>query len=400
MSESSSQSSDSYAAPVVTEPVSPHRVYFDIHARTIVKVMLVIAASWLALTMILELRSLLVQLSIAAFLAIAADPVVRRLERRGIGRGKGVLLVMSGAFVMLALAVAVFVPPLVDQGDRLIEAAPGIVGDVRDSSVYRQADERFNIVDRATAQAEKLPSLVGDQLTSVVGAVIAGVFGALTILFLTVFLLLGGGQVARGIVRLFPKLAEPRWWSVVQGTYGGVSAFVGGMIIIALLGGTSLAIVAALLGLPYALPLGLWMMMLEIIPMIGATIGAIPAVIVAFVAGGTLEGLVMIAFVIAYQQVENIVIQPKVQGRQAELSALVVFLAVLIGSQLLGVLGALFAVPLAGVLQIIARQVMEEQGSADLELPDLFAPAMPGDGQPLGTPIIPETGEPAGDDDL
>ncbi|MCB0878438.1 MAG: AI-2E family transporter [Thermoleophilia bacterium] len=399
MSESSSQSSDSYAAPVVTEPVSPHRVYFDIHARTIVKVMLVIAASWLALTMILELRSLLVQLSIAAFLAIAADPVVRRLERRGIGRGKGVLLVMSGAFVMLALAVAVFVPPLVDQGDRLIEAAPGIVGDVRDSSVYRQADERFNIVDRATAQAEKLPSLVGDQLTSVVGAVIAGVFGALTILFLTVFLLLGGGQVARGIVRLFPKLAEPRWWSVVQGTYGGVSAFVGGMIIIALLGGTSLAIVAALLGLPYALPLGLWMMMLEIIPMIGATIGAIPAVIVAFVAGGTLEGLVMIVFVIAYQQVENIVIQPKVQGRQAELSALVVFLAVLIGSQLLGVLGALFAVPLAGVLQIIARQIMEEQGSADLELPDLFAPAMPGDGLPLGTPMVPETGEPAGDDD-
>jgi predicted PurR-regulated permease PerM len=146
------------------------------------------------------------------------------------------------------------------------------------------------------------------------------------------------------------------------------------MIIIALLGGTSLALMAAILGLPYALPLGLWMMMLEIIPMIGATIGAIPAVIVAFVAGGTIEGIVMLGFVIAYQQIENIIIQPRVQGRQAELSPLIVFVAVLVGSQLLGVLGALFAVPLAGVLQIIIKQIVQEQGSGDLELPDLFNP--------------------------
>ncbi len=361
MPDPTSQSNEAFASAstALADPASPSRTYLDVHARTVVKVMLVIAAFWLAVNVVLELRSLIVQLSIAAFLAIAADPAVRRLQARGFGRGSGVLLVMSGAFVVLALAISVFVPPLVEQGDRLIDAAPGIVDDVRDSGIYRQADERFDIVDRATDQAEKLPSLVGDQLTTVVGAVIAGVFGALTILFLTVFLLLGGGQVVRGVVRLFPKLAEPRWWSVVQGTYGGVSAFVGGMILMALMGGTSLAIVAALLGLPYALPLGLWMMMLEIIPMIGATIGAIPAVIVAFVAGGTIEGIVMVAFVIAYQQVENILIQPKVQGRQAELSPLVVFLAVLIGSQLLGVLGALFAVPLAGVIQIVAKQVIE-----------------------------------------
>jgi predicted PurR-regulated permease PerM len=212
--------------------------------------------------------------------------------------------------------------------------------------------------------------------------VLAGVFGALTILFLTVFLLLGGGQVVRGLIRLFPKLTEPRWWSVIQGTYSGVAAFVGGMIIIALLGGTSVAIMSTILGLPYALPLGLWMMMLEIIPMIGATIGAIPAVIVAFVAGGTLDGIVMLVFIIAYQQIENILIQPRVQGRQAELSPLIVFVAVLVGSQLLGVLGALFAVPLAGVLQIIIKQIVQEQGSGDLELPDLFNPLESADATP------------------
>lgn len=285
------------------------------------------------------------------------------------------MIVMSGAFVVLALAISVFVPPLVEQGDRLISAAPGIVDDVRENDLYREADDRYDVVDTLSRQAERLPGLVGDQLGSLVGAVLASVFGALTIIFLTIFLLLGGGQVVRGLIRLVPRIAEPRAWSVVRGTYAGVSAFVGGMIIIALMGGTSLAIVAALLGLPYVLPLGLWMMMLEIIPMVGATIGAIPAVIVAFVAGGTAEGIVMLAFVIGYQQVENLIIQPRVQGRQAELSALVVFLAVLVGSQLLGVLGALFAVPVAGVAQIIVRQIIDEQGSGDLELPDLFADA-------------------------
>jgi predicted PurR-regulated permease PerM len=353
----------------------PGRVVLDVPARVVVKVLLVAAAFAVAVNVVLELRSLLIQLSIAAFLAISADPVVRRLGQRGVSRGKAVMLVMSAAFVVLALAISVFVPPLVQQGDRLISAAPGIVDDVRENDLYREADDRYDIVDTLSRQAERLPGLVGDQIGSLVGAVLASVFGALTIIFLTIFLLLGGGQVVRGLIRLFPKIAEPRAWSVVQGTYAGVSAFVGGMIIIALMGGTSLAIVAALLGLPYVLPLGLWMMMLEIIPMVGATIGAIPAVIVAFVAGGTVEGIVMLAFVIGYQQVENIIIQPRVQGRQAELSALFVFLAVLVGSQLLGVLGALFAVPVAGVIQIIARQVIDEQGSGHLELPDLFADA-------------------------
>ncbi len=377
MADSTSTSDPTLTTPVRTEHAETTRTVLEVQARTVVKVLVVAALCWLAVSVIVELRSLLIQLSIAIFLAIAADPVVRRLQHRGMGRVGGVLIVMSAGFLILAAALSVFIPPLVKQGNRLVDATPGIIDDVRHSSWYERIDERFHVVDRASEQAEKLPGIVGDQLGSLVGTLLSGVLGALTILFLTIFLLLGGAQVARGIVRLAPKLTEPKWWSVVQGTYTGVSAFVGGMIIIALLGGTSLAVVAALLGLPYALPLGLWMMLLEIIPMVGATIGAIPAVIVAFVAGGVTQGIVMLAFVIGYQQLENIVIQPRVQGRQAELSPLIVFGAVLVGSQLLGVLGALFAVPLAGVLQIVARQVIVEQGTQDVELPDLFTPAMP-----------------------
>lgn len=349
------------------------RVQVDVSVTSIVKILFVVALFGFGYYVLRELSTLLVQLSIAVFLAIAADPLVRRLERRGFGRGKSILAVMLGVFVIVGGMLSIFVPPLVEQGDHLVTATPGLIQDARDSRLLNDLDRRYDIVERATEQAEKLPGIVGDQLGTVVGALLAGVFGTITIFFLTLFLLTGGGELARGGVRVFPQLVERRWWAIIQGAYTGISAYVGGAIIIALIGGGSVAFMAFVLGLPYALPLGLWMMLLEIIPMIGATIGAVPAIIVAFVAGGTWQGIVMVAFIVVYQQIENTIIQPRVQGRAASLSPLVIFLSVLVGSQLLGVLGALFAVPVAGVIQIVVRQIIEQQGTHDVEFPALLA---------------------------
>lgn len=374
------------------------RVLLDVPARVVFKVLLVAGIFWLGVEALGQLTGLLVQLAIAAFLAVAADPVVRRMERRGISRGRAVGVVMLSALAALALVFAIFVPPLVEQGDKLIEAAPEIVRDIQQSGLYERLDREFDIVDRASEQAASLPGRVSEQLGTVLALVAAGLLGTITIIFLTVFLLMGGGQVVEGTVRVFPKLAERRWWTIVQGAYSGIAAYVGGAIVIALIGGTVMTITALALGLPYALPLGLWMMLLEIIPLIGATLGAIPAIIVAFVAGGLWQGIAMLVVVIVYQQVENIVIQPRVQGKAASLSPFVIFLSVLIGSQLLGVLGALFAVPVAGVVQIFVRQMIEEQGSKDLSVPALApedvppAPDVDDDGKPgvsdsSGTPI-------------
>lgn len=356
---------------------SETRVLLDVPARVVFKVLLIVGFFSLAVRALDELSGLIVQIAIAAFLAVAADPVVRRMERRGVPRGRAVGVVLLGALSVLGLVVAIFIPPLVEQGNRLIEAAPQVVADVRDSVWYRRLDSEFGLVETATEQAARLPGKISDELGTVLGVVAAGLFGTITIIFLTVFLLLGGGQVVEGMVRVFPKLAERRWWSIVQGAYTGIAAYVSGAIIIALIGGSVVTLTALLLDLPYALPLGLWMMLLEIIPMIGATLGAIPAVIVAFAAGGIVHGLVMLAIVVAYQQVENIVIQPRVQGKAASLTPLIVFVSVLVGSQLLGVLGALFAVPVAGVLQIFMRQMIQDQGSSDLAVPALAPDELP-----------------------
>lgn len=356
---------------------TPQRVVLDVPSRVVFKVMLVAALSLFAINALEQLTGLIIQLAIAAFLAVAADPLIRRMQRRGIGRGRAVAIVMVGAVVVMALVISLFVPPLVEQGDKFIEAAPDIVEDVRSSGWYERMDRQFGVVEAASDQAAKLPGIVSDQIGTVLAVVLAGVFGTITILFLTIFLLLGGGQVVEGTVRVFPKLAERRWWSIVQGAYTGIAAYVGGAIVIALIGGTVVTISALILGLPYALPLGLWMMLLEIIPLIGATIGAIPAIIVAFVAGGVWQGIAMLVIVIVYQQFENILIQPKVQGKAASLSPLMVFLSVLVGSQLLGVLGALFAVPIAGVIQIFVRQLIHDQGSADMTLPSIASDDLP-----------------------
>lgn len=369
--------SSSYRPPADQLHDSETRVVLDVPARVVFKVLLVIGIAWLAVEAIGQLTGLLVQIAIAAFLAVAADPLVRRMERRGIGRGRAVLVVMLGAIAFIALVVAIFIPPLVDQADNLIEAAPEMVQDVRDSSWYERLDREYDIVDRASEQAASLPGRVSNQLGTVLAAVAAGLLGTITILFLTVFLLLGGGQVVEGVVRVFPKLAERRWWSIVHGAYSGIAAYVGGVIVIAMIAGTVMTVTALSLGLPYALPLGLWMGMLVVIPLIGATIGAIPAVIVAFVSGGVVKGIVMLVVVIAYQQLENIVIQPRVQGKAASLSPFVVFLSVLVGSQLLGVLGALFAVPVAGVIGIFIQQLVLDQGSHDMQVPALTPDDVP-----------------------
>lgn len=353
------------------------RFVIDVPSRVVIKVLFVAAMFWLAINVLADLSGLLIQMSVAIFLAVAADPLIRRLERRGVSRGRSVAVIMLGVLAVIALFIAVFVPPLVEQGSRLTTAAPGIIDDVRSSTWYARVDEQFGIIETISTQAEKLPGIVSQQLTAVLGAVAAGVFGTITILFLTVLLLTGGGGFVEGAVRLVPQIAERRWWSIIQGAYSGIAAYVGGAVVIALIGGSVVTVTALLLGLPYALPLGLWMLLLEVIPMIGATIGAIPAILVAFVSGGIIEGVIMLSIVVVYQQVENIVIQPRVQGKAAKLSALAVFIAVLIGSQLLGILGALFAVPAAGVLQIFLRQVIHDSGTHEMSVPALAPDELP-----------------------
>lgn len=363
----------------IVRSIQDDKINIDLRPEVVVRTLFIITAFGVAILILQQLASFFVSLLVASFLAVAADPAVRWMQRRGMGRGGAVMTLLVGIILVFALVLSVFVPPVVEQGNKLAKKAPEYVDEMRSNEVLNRLDAKYDVVDRATKQLEQLPTTAGAKVGSAVSTVASGLFGAFTVMFMMILLLTGGGQLVRGTVTLFPRLAERRYWSLVQGAYTNIGAYVAGTLIIAVCAGAVMAISLLVLGIPFAGPLALWMLLFGIIPMIGATLGAVPAVMVTFLAddGGVVKGLVLIGIVIAYQQIENIIIQPSIQGRVVNLPPIIIFLSVLIGSQLLGVLGALIAVPFAGIVQIFIRQILEARGDVALDDVPPIAPEPP-----------------------
>ena len=184
-------------------------------------------------------------------------------------------------------------------------------------------------------------------------SVISAVVATLTIVFLTFFLVLEGPTWVERIFTLVSDEREPRWRSVAHDIYRTVGGYVTGNLLISLIAGISSGIVLWATGVPFAVALGLLVGLLDLIPLAGATIAAIVVVLVAIAASGATAAIVVGVFFVVYQQIENHVIQPLVYGRTVQLSPLAVLVAVLVGAELAGVLGALAAIPVAGALQVV-----------------------------------------------
>jgi predicted PurR-regulated permease PerM len=175
-----------------------------------------------------------------------------------------------------------------------------------------------------------------------------------TIVFLTFFMLLEGGTWVERAYSLFPEASQERWRRVGDEIYRTVGGYVTGNILISLIAGGSITIVLLVLGVPYAVALGLLVAFLDLIPLAGATVAGVIVAAVAFL-HSVPAGIVAVVFFIVYQQVENHFLQPVIYGRTVQLSPLVVLVSVLVGAELAGILGALAAIPVAGTLQVIVR---------------------------------------------
>jgi len=364
-------------------------VFLNVSTKTVLRVLVVISLFVLLVNALEQVAGVLMKIVVAAFLAVAADAVVRSMQRRGVSRGRAVGTFLAGLVLTIVLMLLVFIPPIAEESTRFVEDAPGYFEDVRDSKVYQDLDSRYDVTDKALAEIEDgartLPARLGDA----VGAVVGGIFSAITMFFLIMFLLLGGGDLMRGLLRLFPQIGERRSWVVVQGAYSNIGSYFIGAALQGLIAGVTLTVVLLVVGVPFALPLGLFMLLLDLVPLVGASIGAAPAIAVAFLAAGTWQGFVVLGFIVLYQQVENVVIQPRIMGKVAALPAAMIFVSVLIGAELMGVIGALFAVPVAGVIAIVYRQYLEVTGTSEMILPSLEddqPPPEPHDPAPTMTP--------------
>jgi predicted PurR-regulated permease PerM len=258
-----------------------------------------------------------------------------------------------------------FIPTLVNQVNDFAGKVPDYLNDLtKGRGRLGFLETKYHLVDKArealnTGGASKLFGISGTALALAKG-VVNVVLATVTIAFMTFFMLLEGPRWVESFFMLLQPESRRRWRAVGRDIYRTVGGYVTGNLLISLIAGTLTTIVLLITGVPYALALGLIVAILDLIPLAGATIAAIIVGSVAFL-HSIPAGIIVVVFFILYQQLENHVIQPVVYGRTVQLSPLAVLIAVLIGAQLAGVLGALAAIPVAGSLQVIFRDWLRQR---------------------------------------
>jgi predicted PurR-regulated permease PerM len=330
-------------------------------ATTVLTAVLVV----LALYLIYLLRKPIGWLLIATFLAIALSGPVNVLSRR-MKRGFAITLVYLGLLLVPVGIGAVVVPPIVDGGNDLAENAPEYARDVtefvEDNRTLREINEDYDVTEKIEEEAGKLPSKIGDAagiLRDVGFGLVNSIFALITILILTAFILGGGRRWLHYGLRFVPEDRAQRLERVFDRVGRAVGNYVAGALAQATIAGLTAYIVLSILGVPFAAPLALIIFFLDLIPLVGATIGAVLVGIVTLFQDFPTATVIWTAYSILYQQVENNLIQPQIQKRAVEINPFLVIVSVLFGSALLGILGALVAVPVAASIQIAAREYMD-----------------------------------------
>src|SRR3954462_13985820 len=326
--------------------------------QSIVRVVGLLLALGAVLWIMYVSRQVLSWVFVSLFLALALNPAVERLQRPG-GIGKrGVSAAVIYVFALAALVGLGFllIPPLADQISKFADAAPGYVSDVtHGKGPLGFLQTKYPVkekVQEAFQHGGAAASLAGGTVLSVTQSVLTAIIGFVTIAFMTFFMILEGPTWLDRFFSLLPPESEPRWRNVGHRVAQTVSGYVTGNLLISVIAGTTTSIVLAIMGVPYALALGLVVAILDLIPLAGATLAAIIVGTVAFLTSIT-AGIVIIVFFVIYQQLENHLLQPLVYGRTVQLSPLAVLIAVLVGAEVAGGLGALSAIPVAGPLQIL-----------------------------------------------
>jgi len=340
--------------------------------RTILAVLGLIVFTWAFLHVISVARHVIVWILIAIFLTLAINPLVEVLQRRGL-RSRG--LASGVAFLLVLLAItaigATFVPTLVDNVNKFVDAVPGYVNDVtKGKGRLGFLETKYHVVEKVEQYvkkggAKKLLGLSGAAV-SITKGVLNIVVGIVTVAFLTFFMLLEGPAWMDRLYRLLPPESQPRWRAVGRDIYRQVGGYVTGNLVISLIAGALTTLVLLLLGVPYAVALGLIVALLDLIPLAGATIAAIIIASVAFL-HTILAGIVVVVFFVIYQQVENHVLQPLVYNRTVALSPLAILISVLVGAELAGILGALAAIPVAGSIQVLIVDFLRARRERTIE---------------------------------
>ena len=330
----------------------------QVSSRAVARIVLVAAGVVGALYLAYLIRQVIGLFVIAAFFAIAIAPAVNWLNERKVPRSLAILLVyLAGAASVFGIGLLI-VPPLVNGVEDLSADLPGYVDDLRHNETFRDYDDQYHITEKLTQQAQELPSKLGEA-AGTLRDVTVGVFSRFvqlfSILVITFFLVKDGDRLLAFLYRQLPPQRARRLRTIAADISDAIAGYVFGNFVISILAGIVTYATLRILDIPFALPLAILFGFFDLVPLVGATLGGIlVGIVVAFV-NFPVGLIVWAAVLILYQQVENNLVQPYVYGKAVQLHPLIVIVAILIGAALLGVLGALVAIPAAAAVQAVVR---------------------------------------------
>jgi predicted PurR-regulated permease PerM len=330
--------------------------------RATVRTLLTVVAVTVTLYLIYLLRRPIGWVLIATFLAVALSGPVNLLNDY-MRRGFAITIVYLGLLLIPIGIGALIVPPLVEQGNNLIQNLPSYATDVQEfadkNEQLRELEADYNITEKLQEQAERLPARIGDA-ANVLGNIGLGVvnslFALFTILVLAAFLLGSGRTWINRALELRPPGEAQRLRVAFDHMGRAVGGYVGGMLAQATVASITSYIVLSILGVPFAAALAIIIFFADLVPLVGATIGSLLVGIVTLFSDFPTATIVWVIYAVVYQQLENNFIQPQIQKRAVDVHPFIVLVAVLFGSTLLGVLGALVAIPVAASIQIAIRE--------------------------------------------
>ena len=327
---------------------------------------MVTVGALLALTMLQALASasaVFILIIISLFLAAGLNPAVMFFQNRGLNRGASVGAVMASVLLFVAAFIAIAVPPLIDQGNQLLDNAPALIRDLNNNAFINDLNNKYGVIDSLQS---KIDSLIKDgqfaitAFGGVIGvgkAVVSGLVSTITILVLTLYFLASLPQVINIGLKFVPSSRRDRVSKLTNAIVSRIGSFVGGQAIIAALAATFILIMGLIVGMPYPGPLAMVVLICGFIPLVGHFIGMSIVTVVSLTDSLTTAAIALGAYIV-YVQIENYVITPRIMRKSLAIPGLVTIIAALLGASLLGLVGGLLAVPIAAAVLLILDEVV------------------------------------------
>jgi predicted PurR-regulated permease PerM len=349
----------------------------NIMLRTMLVVTAIVALAWV----FIYVRSVMLSLFLALFGALVLEPVVRLIERKfSLSRGRAATFLVLGLVVVVIVILAFLLGPIVNAFRDFSNALPSIVSDARSSSaVSAWLDKHSQVSELLQKHAPDIVAGIGKAAGGVLGfglSTLSVLLGAFSLVFLTLFLMIDLPRLVKAVDSVCTPASAGRWHRTSERIITAVSRTMLGNIAISVICGTIYGLSAWALGTPFPLVMGIVAGLLDMIPMIGATLAG-TILVLATLTQGLTPALIMLAIVLVYQQFENYVLQPTILGKAADVSGFTVIASVMVFGALFGVVGAIIAVPIAASIQIAVQELTADRRARMAALRD----AAPADGK-------------------